>query len=138
MYYNKNVTKFCKSRCEKGAINMDDKTKKELQEKLKAAKEERERLNDAIDQVKAPEIIQAIIEIINELNATSIKERIPFIILDYVDEKKIDIKPEISCITNNTIIAKLIKVFDECSERCWKKVKKFLDDTLGEQKAENS
>lgn len=117
---------------------MDDKTKKELQEKLKAAKEERERLNDAIDQVKAQEIIQAIIEIINELNATSIKERIPFIILDYVDEKKIDIKPEISCITNNAIIAKLIKVFDECSERCWKKVKKFLDDTLGEQKAENS
>lgn len=117
---------------------MDDKTKKELQEKLKAAKEERERLNDAIDQVKAQEIIQAIIEIINELNATSIKERIPFIILGYVDEKKIDIKPEISCITNNAIIAKLIKVFDECSERCWKKVKKFLDDTLGEQKAENS
>lgn len=117
---------------------MDDKIKKELQEKLKTAKEERERLNDAIDQVKAQEIIQAIIEIINELNATSIKERIPFIILDYVDEKKIDIKPEISCITNNAIIAKLIKVFDECSERCWKKVKKFLDDTLGEQKAENS
>lgn len=67
---------------------MDDKTKKELQEKLKAAKEERARLNDVIDQVKAWEIIQAIIEIINELNATSIKERIPFIMLDYVDEKK--------------------------------------------------
>lgn len=52
--------------------------------------------------------------------------------------KKIDIRPEISCIMSNAIIAKLIKVFDECSERCWKKVKKFLDDTLGEQKAENS
>ncbi len=109
---------------------MDDKTKKVLQERLKAAKEERVRLNGIAEEVKTQEIIQIIIEIIDELNInTDSKEAwIPFLMLEYVEKRKIDIEPKMSCIKDNSTIAKLIEATDGCSEKSWKQVKDFLKD----------